>query len=198
MYKKVYKNFLKRIHLFENIKVIYSNEKELQNSIFVTLDIHNQKLYTFNKSPLKNMESYKRVCIPLIVTDTKKSHSKLLVIEFPKVYIFDPYGYDNFFENTVEEFFEILSYKFNLSNYTLMTEKESNDICSFQYFEEEEKKLEEDYDFEKCVLWVFWFIEMMDANPSFTYKNLLNYLYDETKYSSYRKIIYEYYEGLSK
>ena len=200
MYERVYKNFLKRSHLFKNVHVVFSIEKTLQNSIFTSIDILNQKVYTFNKKPI-DFKKYSRVCLPLIVTDTKKSHAKLLVVEtsLRKIYIFDPYGYDNYFENTVEDFFEILSYKFNFDGFTLIPEKDSNDLCSFQYFEEEEKKIDDDitFDFEKCVLWVFWFIEMMEKMSKMEYRPLLNYL-SGMEYVSYKKIINEYFEDLSK
>jgi hypothetical protein len=200
MYEKIYKNFLKRSRKFKNIKVLCSIEKTLQNSIFVTLDVYNQKVYTFHKKPV-DFKKYSRVCLPIIVTNTQKSHAKLLVIEpfSQKIYIFDPYGYDNYFENTVEDFFEILSYKFNLDGFTLISEKDSNDLCSFQYFEEEEKNIDDDIslNFEKCVLWVFWFIEMMENMNTQEYKSLLNYLSNK-EHTSYKKIIYEYFEELSK
>lgn len=180
----------------------------LQNSLFVTLDIRNGEIYSFNKKELLEKAfihpNIKFIFIPFIVTNLIYTHAKLLIIDKRRenIYIFDPFGKENKFPGSIEKYFNNISNDLGISsNYKLINEEEFCPINSFQYFEESEilfsssPRVIGGY----CSIWVFWFINFLLRNPKINYKNAhylaLNELSKNSK--GFQDFIGRYHNNLS-
>lgn len=152
----------------------------LQNSLFVTLDVRNGKVFSFNKKFLLKKAFYnfniKFIFIPFIVTNVKYTHAKLLIINKRRenIYIFDPFGKENKFPGSIERFFKNISIDLGIpNNFKIINEEDYCPINSFQYFEESEILFSDNVRVigGYCSIWVFWFINFLLNNSKINYKS---------------------------